>query len=204
MTLAACARPLAPGERALANDIFGDGIQVEKVRVAAGFGVVPAPAPRPLPPKTAGIAPRPGVCDRVAPTGPSGPPPAWAIYQTVHVARAFYRDDVMPGWPEQILLPEVLILAHELVHVWQWQNRDITGYRPLQAGLESLINLDPYFYVPDAGASFLDYGFEQQAALVEDFICYGMFDPQNPRRSALGDLLAPHIQVERINAVLAR
>lgn len=204
LLLTACSRPLAPGERALAEDIFGGGLASDQVRIAAGFGVVPAPAPRPLPPKSDTIEPRPGVCDRVAPAGPDGPPPAWAIYQTVHVARAFYRDDVMPGWPDQVLLPQVLILAHELVHVWQWQNRRLTGYRPLRAGVESLFNLDPYFYVPEPGAGFLEYGFEQQAALVEDYICYGVFDPENPRRAELRKILEPHFRVARIDEILRR
>lgn len=204
VALTACARPLAPGERALAEDIFGDGFESRKVRIAAGLGVVPAPAPLPLPPKSDSIELRPGVCDRVTPTGPTGPPPAWAIYQTVHVARTFYREELMPGWPDQILLPQVLILAHELVHVWQWQNRDRTGYRPLRAAVESLLNLDPYFYIPEPGAGFLEYGFEQQAALVEDYFCFGVFDPKNPRRAELRAILAPHFQVGRIDDLLAR
>jgi len=204
LLLSACARPLAPGEAALANDIFGDDLDVSKVRVAAGFGLGPQPEPKPLPPRKGKIKPRPGVCDRVAPQGPTGPPPAWALYNQISFSREFYREDVALNWPNQILLPQTLIMAHELVHVWQWQNRGRTGYRPAKAGLESFLNLDPYFYVPDEGAGFLEYGFEQQAALLEDYLCYGMFDQKNPRRAKLRTILAPHFRVDRIDEVLAR
>ena len=148
--------------------------------------------------------PRPGLCDRVAPTPREGPPPGWALYNTVHFSREFYRDDVLPGWPSQILLPQALIMLHEMVHVWQWQNRAVTGYRPVKAGLESVLNMDPYFYVPEAGAGFLEYGFEQQASLLEDYFCYGLFDPENPRRAELRGILAPYFRMDRIDAVLER
>jgi len=203
--LAGCAgRPLAPGERAFAEDVFGPGLDPASVRVVAGFGAVRAAGSRPLPPKSDRIDPRPGVCDRTAPSGPEGPPPAWALWNTVHIGRAFYRDDTLPGWPDQVLMPQVFVLAHELLHVWQWQNRRQTGYRPARAGLENFLNLDPYFYVPEDGSRFLDYGYEQQATLIEDYFCYGIFDPQNPRRATLRAILAPHFRVDQIDAVLAR
>jgi len=195
---------MAPGEVAFAKDIFGKGLNTDKVRVAAGFGVTPEPKVTPLPEKAEKFEPRPGVCDRVAPTGPTGPPSAWVLYNKVHFSREFYRDDVLPGYPSQLLLPESLIMAHELVHVWQWQNRKRTGYRPGRAALESFTNKDPYFYVPDEGAGFLEYGFEQQGALVEDYFCYGIFDPQNPRRAKVRAILAPHFRVDRIDQVLGQ
>ena len=205
LLLAACSsRPLAEGERRFVEDVFGSGMRADRIRVAAGFGVTPEPPERPLPEKQERIAPRPGICDRVSPTPPEGPPPAWALYDTMHFSREFYREDVLPGWPEQVLLPQVLILAHEMMHVWQWQNRRLTGYRPAKAAVESLVNSDPYFYVPGEGGGFLEYGYEQQATLLEDFICYGIFDPENPRRAKLRGILAPYFRVGRIDAILAR
>ncbi len=203
--LAGCGgRPLAESERRFVEDVFGSGLRAEKVRVVAGFGVAPDPAERPLPERQGRIEPRPGICDRVAPSGPDGPPPAWALYNNMHFSREFYREDVLPGWPDQVLLPQVLILAHELVHVWQWQNRGRTGYKPAKAALESILNRDPYFYVPQEGAGFLEYGFEQQASLLEDYMCYGIFDPENPRRAKLRGILAPFFRVDRIDEVLVR
>jgi hypothetical protein len=202
--LAGCSRPLAPGERALADDIFGPSLDVDRVRVGQGFGPLPKLQSLPDLPEVKKIKTRPGICDRTAPSPPDGPPPAWAIYNKVYFSGEFYRADTTPDWPGRVLIPQVLILAHELVHVWQWQNRGHTGYRPAKAGLESLLNRDPYFYVPGEDAGFLEYGFEQQATMVEDYLCYGLFDPANPRRAKLRAILAPHFRVDRIDAVLAR
>lgn len=53
-------------------------------------------------------------------------------------------------------------LAHELVHVWQ--------YRFLKrSGLELLLDRR-YRYALNARSVFADYGFEQQAAIVEDSV----------------------------------
>ncbi|MDJ0825562.1 MAG: hypothetical protein QNJ16_08675 [Rhodobacter sp.] len=205
LLLAGCARPLAEGERAFAADLFGDGLDLEQTRVAQGLGVFPATTrAKPLPKVSGKIEPRPGVCDRVETGLEPGPPPAFAVRNRVHVMSDFYRADTMPGWPDTVLLPQALIMAHELVHVWQWQNRAVTGYRPGSAALESLTNADPYFYVPEPGAGFLEYGYEQQAALIEDYLCYALFDPKAPRRAELRTLLAPYFALDRLDAALAR
>lgn len=200
--LAACGRPLAPGEEEFARDLFGDGLDLTQVRVKSGFRGAPKQgvpettgAPRPL-------QHRPGVCDRVAPNPVKGPPPAWALYNTVHFSKEFYRADLAPGWPDRLLLPQTLILGHELVHVWQWQQRKRTGYRPIKAGLESVFNADPYFYVPSEGEGFLAYGYEQQAALLEDYLCYALLDPKNERRGKIRQILTPYFQMDRVDQVL--
>ena len=156
--LAACAgRSLAPGERALAADLFGPKFNPDRARIARLSGS-PPPPPRPAPEPRREVEIRPGLCDRDAPDpGPPGPPPAFVLYNRMQVQPEFYRDDIMAGWPDLVLLPEVLIVAHELVHIWQWQNRALTGYRPAQAALENLVSGDPYFYVPAAGEEFLKY-----------------------------------------------
>ncbi len=202
--LAACGRPLAEGERAFVADVFGPSLNADTVRVAKSFSPTIKETPKPLPPKIKEIKLRPGVCDRVSPDPPTGPPPAWAVYNRVHLIDEFYREDTLPGWPNQVLMPQAFIMAHELMHVWQWQNRTRTGYRPAKAALESFVNRDPYFYVPEEGAGFLEYGFEQQASLLEDYFCYTLFDPENPRRAKLRGILKPYFRVDRIDEVLAR
>ncbi|MEL7114654.1 MAG: hypothetical protein AAGP08_03545 [Pseudomonadota bacterium] len=187
----------------MAEVIFGDSLDADQVRVKSGFRGAPPVTDPPLPAKRA-VEPRPGACDRTAPTPREGPPPAWALYNTVHFSKDFYRNDHAPGWPGDILLPQSFIMAHELVHVWQWQNRATTGYRPVKAGLESVLNMDPYFYVPDEGAGFLEYGFEQQASLLEDYMCYAVFDPANPRRAKTRTILAPYFEMDRFDVALAR
>lgn len=202
--LQACGRPLAPGEMALAADLFGTSLDTNAVRIKrTGVEGSPEPPP-PLPKDPVPIKIRPGICDRVSPDPPVGPPPAFALYNQLNVDTEFYRDDLAPGWPDRILLPQVFLLAHELVHVWQWQNRALTGYRPIKAALESVLRRDPYFYVPGKGGGFLDYGFEQQASLVEDYFCYAIFDPENPRRGVLRAILSPYFRIDRVDEALAR
>lgn len=205
LILAGCGgRALAPGERAFAADVFGPGLDLDRVRVSRGAGVTTRERTQEPPPIIDEITPEPGLCDRVAPDPPEGPPPAWALYNRLHVVGEYYREDMMPNWPDRVLIPQVFLLAHELVHVWQWQNRRVTGYRPAKAALESVLNRDPYFYVPDEGGGFLEYGFEQQASLLEDYFCYAVFDPKNPRRAKLRGILEPYFGMDEIDTVLGR
>ena len=57
----------------------------------------------------------------------------------------------------------MMLFAHEMVHVWQWQNRHVTGYHPLKAAQEHNA-VDPYLFDLSQAPKFLDYGFEQQGA----------------------------------------
>lgn len=204
LALAACGgRPLSDSEQAFAADIIGDELDTGKVRVAAGFGPS-RPSAAPTPPVKAKRKTVPGACARV-PQGPrTEPPPGFALRNRIHLRNDLYRDDLAPGWPDRILVPQSFVLAHELVHVWQWQNRQVTGYRPLRAFLEGLLNVDPYYYRPAGDDAFLGFGYEQQAALVEDYFCHVLFDPGNPRRADLRAILAPHFPLDRLDAALAR
>ena len=206
LALGGCSRALTPNERAFAADILGPGLDVEKVRVAHGMGLAVPPAKPKRAPKLLPVdsPPHEGFCDRTAPTPASGPPPAWALYNRVHLVAELYQPDLAVGWPKYALFPEALVMAHELVHVWQWQNRKRTGYRPVRAALESLVNIDPYFYASSQRAGFLDYGYEQQAALLEDYLCYALYDPANKRRGELREILSPHFPLGRLDAALAR
>ena len=207
LALSACARPLTDNERRFAADIIGPGLDTSKVRVARGFGPLP---PAPAAPQTSDLYPIidentvTGLCERSAPQPRSGPPPGWALWNRVHFSAEFYRSDLAPAWPQAARFPQALVLAHELVHVWQWQNRRMTGYRPARAALESVTSMDPYFYVPGPGATFLKFGFEQQAALLEDYLCHALYDPAAPRRAELRPLLAPYFPLDRLDAALGR
>ncbi|MEI4261169.1 hypothetical protein [Roseovarius sp. D0-M9] len=205
--LAGCARPLTQNERRFASDIIGPRLDLDAVRIARGFAPLP---PAPAAPDTSDVYPIveentvTGLCTRSAPEPRSGPPPGWALWNRVHFSHEFYRADLAPAWPEAARFPQALVLAHELVHVWQWQNRHITGYRPARAALESVMTMDPYFYVPGPGASFLDFGYEQQASLLEDYLCHALYDPAGPRRAELRPLLAPYFPLDRLDAALGR
>ncbi|MEB8389228.1 hypothetical protein OO012_18530 [Rhodobacteraceae bacterium KMM 6894] len=204
VVLSACSRPLTSNERRFADDVIGPALNKDAVRISQGVGFAPPPKTPAEPPNAhvVGSEIHPGFCDRTAPQTSKGPPPAWALYNNISFTAPIYQPDTAMGWPATAQFPQALIMAHELVHVWQWQNRRKTGYRPLRAALEAVMNMDPYFYVPDESAGFLSYGFEQQAALLEDYLCYALYDPENPRRATLRPILAPHFPLDRLDAAL--
>ena len=204
VAVSACSRPLTPNERRFAEDVIGPSLNTSAVRVSQGLGVAPAPKTPAEPPNAhpVGSEIHPGFCDRTAPSAPSGPPPAWALYNRISLTAPIYQPDTASDWPKEAQFPQALIMAHELVHVWQWQNRAQTRYGPMWAALESIVNMDPYFYVPGDDAGLLDYGYEQQAALLEDYLCYALYDPENPRRAMLRPILTPHFPLDRLDAAL--
>ncbi|MGE0181042.1 MAG: hypothetical protein AB7F91_02185 [Parvularculaceae bacterium] len=63
---------------------------------------------------------------------------------------------------EALTLAERAHLAHELVHVWQYRALKRTGPELLASRI--------YRYALDPARAFLAYGYEQQAAIVEDFV----------------------------------
>ncbi|MFN0025508.1 MAG: hypothetical protein ACKVS5_16575 [Parvularculaceae bacterium] len=83
---------------------------------------------------------------------------ALMLISVVRGARIFW-----PGAPEEAAsVTERAHLAHELVHVWQYQ-----ALR--RSGLELLFSR-VYRYRVDPARTFLSYGYEQQAAIVEDYV----------------------------------
>lgn len=205
--LAACSRPLTENERRFAADVVGPSLDIDRVRIARGFTPLPAAAKAPAHSDLYPVIPEnqiPGLCERAAPEPRSGPPPGWALWNRVHFSREFYRDDIALNWPQAARFPQALVFAHELIHVWQWQHRRTTGYRPMRAAMENLLNMDPYYYQPDADADFLKFGYEQQGALMEDYLCHALYDPTGPRRAELRPLLAPYFPIERLDAALGQ
>jgi hypothetical protein len=76
----------------------------------------------------------------------------------VRGARIFW-----PGAPAEARTPlERAHLAHELVHVWQYQALKRTGIELLLSRV--------YRYRLDPARAFRSYGYEQQAAIVEDYV----------------------------------
>lgn len=68
-----------------------------------------------------------------------------------------------PGAPDEATtLLERAHLAHELVHVWQYQALK-------RSGIELLLSR-VYRYRLDPARAFRSYGYEQQAAIVEDYV----------------------------------
>src|SRR6056297_2916079 len=127
LSLAGCAgRPLTPAERAFAGTVTGDAVALENVRIINGSAAA-------LVPVTVPVRPRLTCRERLAP--PRSEPvrgyyAAMALGNRVHYARRAWRDDMLAGYPDRMELGHAMRLAHELVHVWQWQARAETGYAP--------------------------------------------------------------------------
>ncbi|QGX96971.1 hypothetical protein EI983_01255 [Roseovarius faecimaris] len=181
-----CGRPLTEAEKAFATDIHGQSLAPERVRFVNGALVGSVTYQRQKRPRLAcreRIFPEP-TSDLVT-VGPA----AVALHNRVFYTKPFYLEDYMENYPQEIDLYAAMIFAHEITHVWQWQNRRSTGYSPLRAGNEHLVSDDPYLFDITTETSFLEYGFEQQAGIVEEYVCCATLDPDAPRTKRLEKLL---------------
>ncbi|MEO0484721.1 MAG: hypothetical protein AAF092_02280 [Pseudomonadota bacterium] len=187
--LAACGRPLTMNEAALVDDLFGPSLDTQKIRLVghAPLGSIDVTLP-----------PRPRVTcqERVLParTGPvTLNPAALVAFNRVFLSESWSLKDFVPGYPEAVNLYDVLLFAHEMTHVWQWQNRDRTGYHPLKAAAEHVRLDDPYLFDPGDTQPFLSYGYEQQASLVAEYTCCALLDPMGARTERLKALISQDI-----------
>lgn len=199
-----CSRPLTEGEAAVGRALFGDELDVSRVRLARGLGFAPPPGARA---EKVVVVPREYLtCERQPITTLEQklvPPAAFVLWNRIHWNSNLWRADLMGGYPEHgVPVSHFLILAHELVHVWQWQNRDKTGYAPWRAFREGVTSFDPYVYDISRQKPFAEYGYEQQARILEDWLCWRVLDPDHPKRWALERILAPHFPLERVDAFL--
>jgi len=187
LTLVGCGRNLSEAETDYLGGLLGPGLAVERVRVSStGSEIAQSDAPPRL------IVPGSALsCDVPPDTRAVRPPTAVALFNTIWVSPVLHYDNLLIDWPERLPLARAILMAHEATHVWQWQNRDITGYSPFAAVMENIRMRDPYSYELEAGKPFLDYGFEQQARIVGDFVCHSAADPNSAKTKALGTLLKP-------------
>ena len=123
--LASCGRPLTQNERAFMATIHGESLNLDRVRLHEG---APTRAVtfryKPRPRTTCRELILPPVTDEVITTKPA----AVALFNTVLFDEDWYLDDYLPDYPDKIGLIAAMLLAHEMTHVWQWQNRARTGY----------------------------------------------------------------------------
>ncbi len=174
-------------ERAFIATIHGDTLDMNAVRLHDGAptrAVTFRRKPRPrttcreliLPPATEEVV--------------TSKPAAVAVYNRVLFDKDWYIDDYLPDYPDQIGLIAAMLFAHELTHVWQWQNRATTGYSPLRAASEHGGSADPYLFEINTDRRFGDFGYEQQGSIVEEFVCCRALAPQAPRTQRLHALIA--------------
>jgi hypothetical protein len=195
LLLAACGRPLTPHEVAFLSDLHGPALDTSRVRLhdsprLSAVRVLPAP-PR-LTCQSRIFPPPRGDTIRTA-TG------AISIFEDVYVRRDLYRDDMVEGWPEVLPLAEAMLLAHEMVHAWQWQNRDLTGYFPIKAAFEHVEQADPYLFDLDTSADFLGYGYEQQGAIMEEYVCCRTLAPKAGRTERLHEMLSRYFPLKPLD-----
>lgn len=190
LALSACGRPLTPNETELATRVFGPTLDVRPVRLAESglVGMIRREIP---------VRPRTTCRERIA------PPPAGAmvtsqvagmvLHNRIQIRSNLYLADYARNGAGEMNLVAAMFLAHELTHVWQWQNRSLTGYSPLRVGAEHWQDTDPYLFDAGTHARFLDYGYEQQASLVEEYVCCVALDPEGARTRRLRALLSQAI-----------
>ncbi|MGR3759002.1 hypothetical protein ACUXV3_02545 [Roseobacteraceae bacterium NS-SX3] len=189
---ASCGRPLTGTERTFLGGIHGSAVDLDRVRIVRGAPVGSITFHRkPRPRLSCRERILPPVKEEIVTTSPA----AVALFNRIFFTREWYLEDYTPAFPSQIYLVEAMLLAHEMTHVWQWQNRRTTGYTPLRAAAEHEGRRDPYLFDLDGPADFLAYGFEQQGAIVEEYVCCRALAPQASRTKRLHQMLSAAMPV---------
>ncbi|MGB3243119.1 MAG: hypothetical protein WBB25_01180 [Sulfitobacter sp.] len=187
LLLASCGRTLTSNERAFLDTLHGDTLDMNAVRLHEGAPTRAVTFRRkPRPRTTCRELILPPAEEAIVTTKPA----AVALYNTVLFDKDWYIDDYLPEFPDRIGLIAAMLFAHELTHVWQWQNRATTGYSPLRAASEHQVSDDPYLFEIKDGRRFGDFGFEQQGSIVEEFVCCRALAPTAPRTKRLHALLS--------------
>ena len=184
--LAACGRPLTETEKSFLQSIHGDSLDTSKVRLIKNA---------PLKVYTLSVPKRPRVTcqERLFPEPEeeviTGAPGAVAYKNWIFLNRDFSLPNYTPTWPDRLYLLEAMFLAHEMTHVWQWQNRELTGYSPWKAAREHQVSEDPYLFDLNTNPDFLSFGYEQQGSIVEEYLCCATLAPASPRTARLEAML---------------
>lgn len=184
--LGGCGRPLTDPEAAFAQSLMGGELNMDRVRLVEGAPVGSVTFRRKARPRI--------TCrERILPPHKdeivTAKPAALTLFNTVFFTKDWYVDNYASGYPDRLFLVEAMLLAHELTHVWQWQNRKRTGYSPLRAASEHGNSDDPYLFELSGAPNFLDYGYEQQGAIVEEYVCCRALAPDAERTKRMHDML---------------
>lgn len=188
--LAGCGRKLTDTELAFDAGIHGASLDTSRVRLVDGAPVGAVTFHRKARPRVTcreRILPPPR--DEIVTTRPA----AVTLFNHIYFSRDWYARNYAPGYPDRLYLLEAMLLAHELTHVWQWQHRDVTGYSPLRAAAEHGAFDDPYLFDLNEAPAFLDFAYEQQASIVEEYVCCRAVAPQGARTQRLHELISQAI-----------
>ena len=200
LVLTACGRPLTEAETAYLTAIHGEDLDTSRMRLVDGHFAGEFTYQIPVRPRTTcqeRIWP-PMTEQRTVTVSPA----ATVLFNKVLIRKDIFRADFLKGWPEEVDLLDAMLFAHEATHVWQWQNRARTHYHPLKALREHATQKDPYLFDPDNTTTFLDYGYEQQGSIVEEYVCCRLLDPEAPRTARLRALIGAEMPVDRLDTVI--
>ncbi|MBI1216105.1 MAG: hypothetical protein GC185_09845 [Alphaproteobacteria bacterium] len=133
-------RPLTAGEIALAKTVFGDSVDYTAVRLHN---------------------------KRIMPRGLQGSAQPVAVGNNISFPRTAYSED----FSREPVATKQADFIHELTHVWQHQNKVLSTPREaIKETLRHRFNYQAaYPYKLEDGKDLTEYGFEQQAAMVEDY-----------------------------------
>ncbi|MDA5556138.1 hypothetical protein [Shimia sp. MMG029] len=193
LTLISCSRPLTETEAAFARYVHGAGLDTARVRITRDVPLGVATFEYKKRPRLAcreRINPEPK--EEVITASPAGV----VLFNRLFTTEGWSVPNYVPDYPEKLHMSAALFFAHEMTHIWQWQNREITGYSPRRAASEHKRGVDPYQFETASAETFLDYGYEQQAAVVEEYLCCAILDPEAPRTTRLRALLDDHFPVD--------
>lgn len=190
--VAGCGRPMTETEREFAQTLQGNMLDADRVRLVDGSPTRAVTFRRKARPRT--------TCRELILPPPTddiitAKPAAVTVANRIWFDRDWYLDDYVPDYPGEINLIAAMLLAHELTHVWQWQNRTVTGYSPLRAAHEHQAADDPYLFDIAENRVFSDFGYEQQGSIVEEFVCCRALAPQAPRTKRLHALISQAMPV---------
>ncbi|MBT8410611.1 MAG: hypothetical protein KJP02_02280 [Octadecabacter sp.] len=193
LVLAGCARGLTEPETVLMSELMGDTFDPAEARLLE-VGVIGMRT------RTFPVRPQVTCQSRIQRPleGPTFQTRTAGVVAWTHVLTNpdWTLPNYLSGYPERINLVAAMYFAHEMTHIWQWQNRALTGYSPLRGAAEHRSGTDPYLFDPDQDITFLDMGYEQQASLVEEYICCRTLAPEAARTQRLYGVLSQVMPVQ--------
>ena len=180
--LAGCSgRPLVPGERQALHRVFGEQVDYDTVRVHDGVFRRTAKVRQALREEGVSLSAmlaEEGLTDdsgEVLSESEAikrfiGNTPAFALGNRIYFSRDDYLDNLAYDESGMVRVTDLSLLAHEMMHVWQHQHRDQSGYSLAAIILQNIRYPDRYAFSLRPGKPLLEYRFEQQGAIVELYV----------------------------------
>ncbi|MCK7610656.1 hypothetical protein [Roseibium sediminicola] len=129
-------------------------------------------------------------------------PEALVIHNRIYYKTGSYKADFAEGFPTRVNVDDLDLLAHEIMHVWQYQNRERTGFSLLAIAMENIRYRDPYAYTIVPGKRFLSYRFEQQGKMAQDYVRLSYIQPNSAKLKKLRKLLSEEFDLKIFNETL--